>query len=221
MFEKFIKREGLIIAAGTMMLYASVYFFERGFCARLNIPLEFIDITIPTACSDLMAFYLFIFPVVITSVALMIYAEKNRNKGLHALAPLWCGLVYAIVLFLYLEKKFSDAVISLFMGLIFFSLIIYKNNYRENDSALQSAKETIITIAMAIFLISFTFSALGRSHADTRSFPSGEFNGKQYAILKIYGENIFMQEIKDGKRVSGVMYANAQNMTGMMLKSGR
>lgn len=37
MLKRLLNKEGLAIAAGTMLLYTSVYFFERGYCIRLNI----------------------------------------------------------------------------------------------------------------------------------------------------------------------------------------
>lgn len=99
MLERLLRREGLAIAAGTMLLYTSVYFFERGYCTRLNIPLDYIEISIPTIANDVMYCLLFIFPVAVISLAIMIAGERNEFKGRFALSHFYCWLVYTSVLF--------------------------------------------------------------------------------------------------------------------------
>ncbi len=36
MFEQFMKKEGFVIAIGTMVLYAATYFFERDIASSLE-----------------------------------------------------------------------------------------------------------------------------------------------------------------------------------------
>ncbi|CAH6385620.1 hypothetical protein [Pantoea agglomerans] len=217
MIEKFLKREGLVIAIGTMMIYAAVYFFERGYCSALNIPLDYIEISIPTIASDLSHLYLFIVPVAVISMAIMAKAEEKKNKGLYTLAPLSCWLVYSVVLFFYGDKTLESAVICLFFGGLVFWVVRFRDDFKEGDSPLRAQTATVILISMAMFLFSFTFTIIGRSHAEAGNFEVYKNNDNKYALLKVYGENVFMQEIKGGKRVSEITYFNAQNMTGMII----
>lgn len=83
MLQKLLRKEGLAVAAGTMLLYTSVYFFERGYCTRLNIPLDYIEITIPTIANDVMYCLIFIFPVAIISLTIMITGERNLKVSMH------------------------------------------------------------------------------------------------------------------------------------------
>lgn len=218
MIERFLKREGLVIAIGTMMIYAAVYFFERGYCSALNIPLDYIEISIPTVANDLLYLYLFIFPVAITSMSIMAKAEDKNNKGLYALAPLSCWLVYSVVLFFYVEKTLQSAFMCWFLGGLVFCLVRYKDDFKEGDSPIRAQTATVILISMAMFVFSLTFTIIGRSHAEGGNFEQYRNNDKKYLLLKVYGENVFMQEIKEGKRVSEITYFNAQNMTGMIIK---
>lgn len=108
MLEKLLRKEGLAVAAGTMLIYTSVYFFERGYCTRLNIPLDYIEISIPTIANDLMYCFIFIFMIATSSMVIMITAEKKGFKGLYSLAPflLLDSLFCCIILFYgaHLEK---------------------------------------------------------------------------------------------------------------------
>lgn len=78
---------------------------------------------------------------------------------------------------------------------------------------------SFVRVIMGLFLLSSTFVIYGYSFAAKTSFDKYTQNGKSYALLKVYGENVFMQEIVDGKRVSEITYFNAKNMTGMTLAS--
>lgn len=215
MLKRLLSKEGLAIAAGTMLLYTSVYFFERGYCTRLNIPLDYIEISIPTIANDVLYCLLFILPTAVISMAIMITGERNGFKGLYALSSFYCGLVYAIILFFLMEHTLKSAVMSSFLGGLFFMLLPDKN---ENKFfGMTGYYLRLIRFSMALFLLSTTFLIYGNSFAARESFDTYSQNGKKYALLKAYGENVFMQEIVNGKRASGITYFNAHDMTGMTL----
>lgn len=220
MLEKLLQKEGLVIAAGTMLLYTSVYFFERGYCSRLNIPIDYIDISIPTIANDVLYLVMFFFPIVVTSLAIMAAGERHEFKGIYALSRFYCGVVYSVVIFYYMEHTWINAGGSLFLGTLFIFQITPPDKNVGTLSRLSKHHSTIIRYTMAVFLVSITFSIYGNSYATGSSFDTYTQNGKKYQLLKVYGENVFMREVVSGKGVNGVTYFNAKNMTGMTLSHG-
>lgn len=216
MLGKLLRKEGLLVAAGTMLLYTAVYFFERGYCTRLNIPLDYIQISIPTIANDVMYFIIFILPIVLPSLAIMSKGKKYDFKGKHALSPFYCWLVYTAVLFYFMEHTWENAALSLFLGGLYFYLITPFKESLSEDSPMGRKYSTVLSYFMALFLVCTTFVIYGGSFAAKASFVDYRQDGKQYALLKIYGADAFMQEIVNGKRVSGITYFNTQNMTGMI-----
>lgn len=219
MFERFLKKEGFVIAAGTLIIYAATYFFERGYCSALKIPFDYIEISIPTIVNDFINFYVILLPLVFTTIAIMLRAEENLNKGWHALAPLICGLVYSALLFYFVEKTIQSALLCLFMGGLYFVLITFKSSFKENDTQLRNFSSTSLLIGMAALLFSFTFIAIGKSMAEDGKFQTYSKNDKKYILLKVYGENAFMRELNKGKPNSDVVYFNTKDMTGMTIEA--
>ncbi|WP_336717888.1 hypothetical protein [Pantoea ananatis] len=217
MLVKLLRKEGLAVAVGTMLLYAAAYFFERGYCSRLNIPLDYIEITIPTIANVILNCIFFIIPTAFTSLLIMQTGKKHEFKGKYALSPLYCGFFFTVVLFFCLEHTWRNFLVSAFLGVLFFYLLIPS---RFKLSAKDSSKEIhfkTLDYLGAVFLISMTFTIYGHFYAADAKFEKYMQNDHEYALLKIYGENVFMSELKDGKMVNEITYFNAQNMTGMKL----
>lgn len=219
MFERIIKKDGLTIAIGTIVIYAATYFFERGYCSALKIPLDYIQITIPTIVNDFISFYLFLVPVSFTTIAIMFQAEKNEHKGWYSLSPLLCGLLYAALLFCFVEKTFQAALLCLFMGGLYFGLITFRDSLNNNDSPLKLFYSTLMLTAMAAMVFSFTFIVIGWSLAESGSFQTYRKDGKSYSLLKVYGEDAFMRELNKDKSKGDLIYFNTKDMTGMTLKA--
>ncbi|WP_039029562.1 hypothetical protein [Leclercia adecarboxylata] len=219
MLERFLKKEGLVIAVGTLIIYATTYFFERGYCSALNIPFDYIEISIPTIVNDFINFYALLLPLAFTSIAIMLRAEENSNKGWYALAPFLCGLVFSALLFYFVEKTIQSALLCLFMGGLYFVLITFKSGFKEDDTTLRAFYSTSLLIGMAALLFSFTCIAIGKSMAENGTFQIYIKNDKKYILLKVYGENAFMREINKGKPNSDVVYFNTKDMTGMTIKA--
>ncbi|KTH84926.1 hypothetical protein ASV15_20060 [Enterobacter hormaechei subsp. steigerwaltii] len=219
MFERFLKKEGFVIAVSTLIIYAATYFYERGYCSALNIPFDYIEISIPTIVNDFIIFFVLLLPVAYITIAIMLRAEKNSNKGSYALASLLCGLVYSVLLFYFVEKTIQSALLCLFMGGLYFVLITFKSSFKEDDTPLRAFSSTSLLIGMAALLFSFTFIVIGKSIAEDGSFQTYVKNDKEYILLKVYGENAFMREINKGKPNSDVVYFNTKDMTGMTIKA--
>lgn len=87
----------------------------------------------------------------------------------------------------------------------------------DKNSLMTGYYSSFIRFMMGLFLVSTTFVMYGSSFAANASFDTYSQNGKKYALLKVYGENVFMQEYVNGKMVNEIIYFNAHNMTGMTL----
>lgn len=217
MLGTLLRKDGLAIAGGTMLLYTSVYFFERGFCAQLNIPLDYIEITIPTIVNDVLNSIVFIFIIALTSLGIMSKGKKNGFIGWHAFAPAYCWLVYSGTTFFIMEHTWVNLFISTLLGGIYFLQFmpaIYIGKGKENLITLHSRA---LDYAGALFLVSITFTIYGEFYAKGSVFDIYVHNNKQYELLKVYGENVFMREIEGEKKSRNITYFNAQNMTGMTL----
>lgn len=68
-----------------------------------------------------------------------------------------------------------------------------------------------------LFLVSMTFTIYGKFYVDDSKFDIYTQNGHQYVLLRVYGENVFMREVKNGNMMNEITYFNAQNLTGMKL----
>jgi Na+-driven multidrug efflux pump len=138
MVDDFLKREGLLIAVCTLLIYASIYFFERGYCLELNIPLDCIEISIPTIANDFLNLYLFLLPVGFTSMAIMLSAEDNQHKWWYRFASLLCGILYMLFLFHFSENTIIEFIICVILGLGYPCLISFKTFYKKGDSRLKN-----------------------------------------------------------------------------------
>ncbi|OWY74351.1 hypothetical protein [Pantoea sp. AMG 501] len=217
MLVKLLRKDGLAVAVGTMLLYAAAYFFERGYCSRLSIPPDYIEITIPTIANVILSCIFLIMPLALISLLIMQKGIEHEFKGMYALSPLYCGFIFTGVLFFLLEHTWRNFLFSAFLGgLYFFQLIPSRFKHSDKDSSKGIYFKTLDYVSAA-FLISMTFTLYGHFYAADAKFEKYIQNGHEYALLKIYGENVFMSEVKDGKMVNEITYFNAQNMTGMKL----
>lgn len=217
MLGTLLRKDGLAIAAGTMLLYTSVYFFERGFCAQLNIPLDYIEITIPTMVNDVLNSIFFILIISLTSLGIMKNGKKNGFRGRYALAPFYCGLVYTGITFFIMEHTWVNLFISTFLGGIYYLQFLPSTYLARGNENLLTLHSRTLDYAGALFLVSITFTIYGQFYAKGSTFDIYTHNGKQYELLKVYGENVFMRQMEDEKKPSKILYFNAQNMTGMTL----
>lgn len=217
MLGTLLRKDGLTIAGGTMLLYTSVYFFERGFCAQLNIPLDYIEITIPTMVNDILNSIFFILIISLTSLGIMTNGKKNGFRGRYALAPFYCWLVYTGITFFIMEHTWVDLFISTFLGGIYYLQFLPVTYLARGNKNLITLHSRTLDYAGALFLVSMTFTIYGQFYAKGSTFDIYTQNGRQYELLKVYGENVFMRELEDEKKPTKITYFNAQNMTGMTL----
>lgn len=217
MLVKLLRKDGLAVAVGTVLLYTAAYFFERGYCSRLNIPLDYIEITIPTIANVILNCIFLIMPTALISLFIMQTGKEHEFRGRYALSPLYCGFLFTGVLFFCLEHTWRNFLVSAFLGaLYFFQLVPAK--FKVTDKVIPKVNYyKALDYLSAAFLVSMTFTLYGDFYAADAKFEIYIQNGHQYELLKVYGENIFMREIKNEKRDTKITYFNAQNMTGMTL----
>lgn len=212
-----LRKDGLAIAGGTMLLYTSVYFFERGYCSQLNIPLDYIEITIPTIVNDVLNSIFFILIIALTSLGIMSNGKRNGFRGRHAFAPAYCWLVYTGITFFFMEHTWANLFISTFLGGIYFMQFLPVTYIAKGNENSINFHSRTLDYAGALFLVSTTFTIYGEFYAKGSVFDIYVQNDKQYELLKVYGENVFMREIEGEKKSRNITYFNAQNMTGMTL----
>ncbi|EOV4927958.1 hypothetical protein [Klebsiella pneumoniae] len=221
MFDYILKREGVFIAFLTFMLYTAVYFFERGSASELQIPLDLISISVTTISDDLIYCYLYLFPMLTISFAALYWGRKAEEKK--AFSFLVIAFVYVLLSYLMIGTDKKTVLFSIFMSGILIHLvnrITPLKNTPKNPSKNDGAKyylNQVIDVAAVLFFISFTFVGLGRGAVYKDEFKTFVMNGKEYAIVKVYGENMFVWQVTQGKAEGKLTYFRVENVSGVEL----
>ncbi|WP_122096151.1 hypothetical protein [Rahnella sp. Larv3_ips] len=236
MLNDFFKKEAFIVGFITVFMYTSVYFFERGSAVALHIPLDLITISLPTIINDYIHFFLFIFPIVaITFIVFKFLCTKESSRSRY-LSAFFSGFVYAFSLLRYLEFGFTTIIMSLFLGGMYFvllCLILDHHSIVLNDDERCTEKETnedenfnsglnkyynnFVNLGLMIFLMASTFLLIGRDSINSDKFDSFSLGGSKYAIVKIYGDNVFTWQVVDGNLKKELTYFRVKDLNGVTL----
>lgn len=222
MFNYIRKREAFLISGFTVALYASVYFFERGVASELNIPLDLITINITTISDDFISFYLFLFPMLTISPALLIWAGKDTAKRL--LSFLGICLTYFYLLYLNGVTSKEKMFVSFFCSLMLLALLtawipVGPKRKVQIDDKIKRFGLMAMNCGLFLFFFVFTFTMLGRESVYKTQYNTFSNSGKEYAIVKIYNENVFAWSICNGEIVHKLTYFRMENINGVELKS--
>ncbi|MCU2360313.1 hypothetical protein N8Q21_03540 [Enterobacter hormaechei subsp. xiangfangensis] len=227
MLKSLLGKEGLIVAIITASIYASVYFFERGSAAALNIPLDLISINISTISNDSFLFYIFFFPIAIISSSLIIWRNKTKTSLRTSLTHLGICGTYATATWLQMDSTKDSFFIMLFCTCLLFWLLSefmpikdVDNSESTNDLA-KTAGRNIMNVTGCLFVLSLTFISLGRSNVlkdSNDEFKTFTLNDKEYAIVKIYDENLFAWHVDSGKLKKDLIYFRMENISGAEFK---
>lgn len=246
MLKTFFKKETLLVALITACMYTTVYFFERGVATALNIPLDLITITLPTIANDILLFFMFIFPVIIITFLIFKILAKKKVGQYKSKAAFFSGIIYTCMLLPYLDLGVGTIILSIFFGGLYFfflTLIIGLNSDAikgvehskkdgtvskddsvslESESFLKSLYKNYNFLTNAVllfFLISFTFSLVGRNSIDVNNFDSFNVGGNKYVIVKIYGDNVFTWQLVDGRLQKKLTYFRLKDLNGITLSA--
>lgn len=222
MFNYICKRETLLVAGLTVALYASVYFYERGAASELNIPLDLITISITTISDDLISFYIFLLPMLTISSALLIWSKKDKLKK--SASFLAICVVYVFLMYSMGATSKEKIILSVFYSLILLHLLSQwmpiesKSENPTNDKAKHFGLQ-VMNYGALLFFFAFTFVTLGRESVYKKQFNTFLSSDQEFAIVKIYGENVFAWSVDNGNLVHELTYFRMENINGAKLKS--
>ncbi|WP_337072371.1 hypothetical protein [Aeromonas veronii] len=225
MIKNVFEREGLLIAILTFMLYAAVYFYERGVAIALNIPLDAISINVAIISDDFIGFYLFLLPVMSISICLLLWGKGSKLK--QSISFLGVITIYMFALY-YMSEKNSWMVILINAGVILHLL----NQWMPLDTQIDQENKIenkmwecgikIVNIGAFLFLFAFTFVLLGHGSINKDEYKTFINGGKEYAVVRIYGENVFACLVSQGKiRKEELTYFRMESISGAVLKNKR
>lgn len=224
MIKYLFGKEGLLIAVLTFLLYAAVYFFERGVAIELGIPLDLITISVSTISDDFISFYLFLLPFITVSSALELWGRKEKGKK--AVAHLGVGLTYLTLFYLAISKDFNDLLLAAFNAALIVHLIVTYNqvigvqkNKLNEKYMLKDFGSGVINIAAFLFVFSFTFTGLGKSSVYKNGFDTFKIDQKEFAIVKIYGENVFAWTVQEAKVKKELTYFRIENLNAVIIRN--
>lgn len=225
MIKNIFEREGLLIAILTFMLYAAVYFYERGVAIALNIPLDAISINVAIISDDFIGFYIFLLPVILISACLLLWGKGSKFK--QSISFLGVIITYIFSLY-YMGERNSWMVILINAGVILHLLNewmpldtqIGQENKIENK--IRECGLKIINIGAFLFLFTFTFVILGHGSINKDEYKTFIKSGKEYAVVRIYGENVFACLVSQGKIIKEELtYFRVESISGVVLKNKR
>lgn len=70
-----------------------------------------------------------------------------------------------------------------------------------------------------ILLFSLTFLLMGRYSINTDTFDCFSLDGSKYAIVKIYGDNVFTWQIVDGNLKKELTYFRVKDLNGVTISN--
>jgi hypothetical protein len=223
MYNYVLKKESLFVAGLTAALYAAVYFYERGGATELNIPLDLITLSIPTISNDIMEICLFSFPLLTISTALLMWAKDNKKK--RAAAHLGISAVYVAGAYSMLSIPLNILLLFVFNALVLLHLLsqwvpihVEKKNASSGGENIREFGIQTLNVAAVVFFFSLTFIGLGRSSVHGSEFTVFIMNDKEYAIAKVYDENVFTWNVANGKVIHQLTYFRMENINGLEFK---
>jgi hypothetical protein len=223
MYNYILKKESIFVAGLTAALYAAVYFYERGGASELNIPLDLITLSIPTISNDIMKICLFSFPLLTISTALLIWAKDNKQK--RAAAHLGISGVYVAGAYSMLSIPLDILLLFVFNALVLLHLLsqwipihVEKKNDSFDGGNIREFGIQTLNVAAVAFFFSLTFIGLGRSSVHGNEFTVFIMNNKEYAIAKVYDENVFTWNVANGKVIHQLTYFRMENINGLEFK---
>ncbi|AWC79932.1 hypothetical protein AM377_09735 [Serratia marcescens] len=89
----------------------------------------------------------------------------------------------------------------------------------KTDDEVRRFGTMVMNCALFLFLFALTFIILGRNSIYKSQFNTFSISGKEYAIVKIYDENVFAWSIRNGKIVRELTYFRMENVNGVELKN--
>lgn len=209
------KSDGLTVALLTASCYVAAYFFEVGYARHVGIPVEIISISLGNIVST--SIFLFFATVIAFFACTFPYIIIARNFGKHKIAVL-SSFVLSLVIFallnIYLLGELTKGIIIkaicswLFLTFVFY-LLINDGNKTVDSEKPKPLFNKIYDITGLIFWLFFpcAFFIMNcgiYSATQQTSFDTFVLKKDEYAILRIYGDNIVTKKIINKKMSNGI-----------------
>ncbi|EQA7375959.1 TPA: hypothetical protein ACSQ42_000858 [Klebsiella aerogenes] len=220
------KSDGLTVAILTASCYVAAYFFEAGYARQSGIPIELISISLGNIIST--SIFLFFATVIAFFACTFPYIVTTRILGKYQLAVV-SSFIFSLAIFallnIYLLGELTKGVlIKTLSAWIAFSLLFYfMRSEKKNESPSKHIKplsEKIHDITGMFFWLffpcAFFIMSCGTYSARLQvSFDAFTLKNNEYAILRIYGENIITKQIVDNKMSDGIYIFKTDDFKGI------
>lgn len=199
----------LFIPMLTLILYIATYSYEFGIASLSNIPFEMISVTSSLVFSDMLS-CIMIFVVMIPTLITCYYVRINGiKKALFSISLFTMGTIIC------LSYKIKDLYPSIIiMSAMFLWIIIVINNIKNKESS----PIDLYTGSLSVFTIVFIlFYSYGQIYSNDELKKGASIlktkEGKDYVILRVYGDNLFLKEIQPDGTLGPVIYAKNDNVS--------
>lgn len=218
------KSDGLTVAILTASCYVAAYFFEIGYARQSGIPIELISLgnIISTSIflffATSIAFFVCTFPYIVTTRTLGKYKLAVMSSFIFSLA------IFALLNIYLLGELTKGVLIKTLSAWIAFTLLFYfMMNEKKNGPPSKHIKplsEKIHDITGVFFWLFFpcVFFIMNCGVYSARlqvSFDTFTLKNNEYAILRIYGENIITKQIFDKKMSDGIYIFKTDDFKGI------
>lgn len=227
MIKNLLGKDIYHISLITSFVYVTVYLFETGVSSQLNIPFDFIIITIPTICSDLSYCLFTLFPAITIIIAIFTVTFSSKKNILKKMTPLFCGLSYILYLYFFIDPEKKLKLEYIFLGALCFTfiddliMIFYIDNKKTDKSRFGSVGRGFISFTMTLIFFGASFNILGQNNAQTQKlnfFIQGE---KTYALAKIYGDNMFAYRVVNNTVTHELVYLRINNLNESVINKSK
>lgn len=170
-----------------------------------------------------MSICLFSFPLLTISTAFLIWAKDDKHK--RAAAHLGISVVYVAGAYSMLNIPLDILLLFVFNALVLLHLLsqwipihVEKKNASFDRGNIREFGIQALNGAAIAFFFSLTFIGLGRSSVHGNEFTVFIMNNKEYAIAKVYDENVFTWNVVNGKVIHQLTYFRMENINGLEFK---
>ena len=222
------KSDGLTVAILTASCYVVAYFFEAGYARQSGIPIELISISLGNIISN--SIFLFFATVIAFFVCTFPYIVTTRMLGKYKLSVV-SSFIFSLTVFallnIYLLGELTKGVLikTLSAWIVFTLLFYFMINEKKDEPSPKHIKplsEKINHITGIFFWLffpcAFFIMSCGVYSARLQvSFDSFTLKNNEYAILRIYGENIITKQVVDKKMSDGIYIFKTDDFKGIKI----
>ncbi len=217
------KNDGVTVALLTASCYVAAYFFEAGYAHHFGIPAELISITLGNIIST--SIFLFFATIIAFFACTFPYHIVDRFFGKNIIAILssiaLSLVVFALLITYLLDEITKSSIITAVFAWITLTFGFYlwidpdttSSQVQKNQTLLSKIQDiTGVFFWLSFPCIIFIMSCGTYSARHQTKFDTFEVKKTEYAILKIYGDNIIAKKAIDNKVSDGIYIFKTENL---------